>query len=297
MATNGLLTYMVSRSILKPVDKLIKAADEIRSGNLDHPVEKTGNDELGKLSDTFESMRIQLKESDELQNKYEASRKELIASISHDLKTPMTSIQGYIKGLLDGVANTPEKTARYLETIDRKADDLDGLIDELFLYSKLDLEREPFHFETVDLRAYLTDYMEELRFSLSGVSVSFDADPAKKYEVAADREKLNRAVENIIQNALKYMDKGTPEISVQLQDKEEYAEVRIQDNGSGIPQEAVPHIFDSFYRTDASRNSGTGGSGLGLAIVKRIIEEHGGRIWAESQVGAGTAICFTLKKL
>src|SRR5690606_33618355 len=107
---NGLLTYMVSKSIIKPVDKLIRAADEIRSGNLNRPVEKTGHDEIGRLSDTLELMRINLKESAELQKQYESSRKELIASISHDLKTPLTSIQGYIKGLLDGVANTPEKT-------------------------------------------------------------------------------------------------------------------------------------------------------------------------------------------
>lgn len=294
--TNGLLTYMVSQSIIKPVHKLTEAADEIRGGNLDHPVEKTGRDELGELSETFELMRIKLKKSHDLQKQYEENRKELIASISHDLKTPMTSIQGYIKGLLDGVANTPEKTVRYLETIDQKAHDLDKLIDELFLYSKLDLEREPFHFENIDLYAYFSDFIEELRFSVADGSVSFAADARNSYEVAADREKLKRAVENIIQNALKYMDKSTPEITIQLEEYADKVEVRIQDNGSGIPKEAVPHIFDSFYRTDASRNSSTGGSGLGLAIVKRIVEEHNGEIWAKSEAGVGTVICFTLKK-
>lgn len=295
--TNGLLTYMVSKSIIKPVKMLTEAAAEIRSGNLDYSVERTGRDELGELAETFEEMRIKLKKSDELQKQYEENRKELIASISHDLKTPLTSMQGYVKGLLDGVAGTPEKTERYLHTIDKKAGDLDKLIDELFLYSKLDLEREQFHMEAVDLHAYFSDYLEELEFSLPDGSVRLDADAGKTFWATADREKLKRVIDNILQNAYKYMDKENPEIRILLQEYTDKVEVRIQDNGSGISGESLLHIFDSFYRADASRNSGTGGSGLGLAIAKRIIERHGGEIWAESEEGAGTVICFTLKKL
>lgn len=294
--TNGLLTYMVSKSIIKPVQMLTAAAEEIRSGNLEHSVKRTGRDELGELAETFEEMRIKLKKSNELQKQYEENRKELIASISHDLKTPLTSIQGYVKGLLDGVAGTPEKTERYLQTIDQKAGDLDKLIDELFLYSKMDLEQEPFQLETVDLHAYFSDYLEELEFNLPGTSVRLEAASGKTFKVAADREKLKRVIDNLLQNASKYMDKEKPELRIVLQEKTNKIEVQIQDNGSGISEESLPHIFDSFYRADASRNSGTGGSGLGLAIAKRIIDGHGGEIWAESEEGAGTAICFTLKK-
>ncbi|WP_099156656.1 sensor histidine kinase [Virgibacillus ndiopensis] len=296
--TNGMLTYFVSKSIIKPIRELSKAATEISEGNLDFSIESMKNDELGQLSNTFEAMRLRLKEAEALQAHYEESRKELIASISHDLKTPMTSIKGYVKGVRDGVADTPEKMERYMDTIYTKANDMDQLIDELFLYSKLDLKRISFEFEEIDLHMYFTDFVEELRFDMEqdGGSVLFTINPDDSYIVKADREKLKRVVTNIIQNSLKYMDKETKKIQVSLQSETDQVVVKIKDNGSGMDEQAIPFIFDSFYRIDSSRNSTTGGSGLGLAIVKRIVEEHGGAIWAESELGEGTSIYFTLKK-
>lgn len=297
--TNGFLTYVVARSIIKPVNKLMEAAGKISEGNLDFSIEKTSKDELGELSATFEMMRRKLKQAEHMQKRYENYRVELIASISHDLKTPITTIKGYTKGLLDGVTETPEKKRHYMETIYRKATDMDELIDELFLYSKLDLEREAFQFEQIDLHAYFADFLEELSFELApgGGSVSYMADPNESYVVRADRDKLKRVITNIVQNSMKYMDKAVRHIKVQLRSEPDYIVVQIQDNGMGIAESAIPYLFDSFYRTDASRNSSTGGSGLGLAIAKRIIEGHGGKIWAESKLGVGTSMSFTLKKI
>ncbi|WP_090867987.1 sensor histidine kinase [Oceanobacillus limi] len=296
--TNGLLTYFVARSIIRPVDKLTYAAKQISDGNLNYRIDKTGKDELGQLSETFETMRRKLKEAEELQYRYEENRKELIASISHDLKTPMTSIKGYVNGIRDGVANTPEKIDRYMETIYAKANDMDRLIDELFLYSKLDLHQVPFHYETINLQLYLSDFVEELAFDLDeNGELDFSYDSSKSYFVRADQEKLRRVLTNIIQNSLKYMDKEQKRIQVSLLDEDtSQVTVRIDDNGSGIQEDAIPFIFDRFYRTDTSRNSTTGGSGLGLAIAKRIIEEQGGKIWAESKIGIGTSVYFTLPK-
>lgn len=296
--TNGLLTYFVSKSIIKPVNKLSEAAQQIREGNLDFKIEPMNKDEIGKLAETFEQMRSKLKESAELQKTYEENRKELIANISHDLKTPITSIKGYVEGIQDGVANTPEKMDRYIKTIYTKSVDMDHLIDELFLYSKLDLHRVPFHFEEVDLKSYLVDYIEELRFDIEkdGVVVSFHAERDISYIVMADREQLKRVITNIVQNSLKHMNKIEERIHVSLSLKEEDVLIQVQDNGIGIPKEDLPYIFDRFYRADPSRNRATGGSGLGLAIVKRIVEEHGCEIWAESKLGEGTSIFFTLKK-
>lgn len=296
--TNGILTYIVSKSILIPVKQLMRAAHEISEGNLDFKVQRTGKDELGQLAATFDAMRLKLKEANELQNQYEDHQKELIASISHDLKTPITSIKGYIKGIQDGIANTPEKMDRYMDTIFTKANDMDRLINELFLFSKLDLHSLSFDFETIDLNAYFSDFIEELSFELEqeGGTITYDAPSNGTYMARADRDQLKRVIDNIIQNSLKYMDKEQKSISVRLKEETDDVLVQIKDNGSGIPKEDVPFIFDRFYRSDRSRNSATGGSGLGLAIAKRIIEEHGGRIWAESEVGAGTCISFTLKK-
>ncbi|PFA69151.1 two-component sensor histidine kinase [Bacillus sp. AFS015802] len=297
--TNGLLTYYISRSIIEPIKRLSLAATKISEGNLDDSCASEKKDELGRLSNTFEDMRLKLKEAAALQKQYELNREELIASISHDLKTPLTSIKGYVSGIQDGVASTPEKLNRYMSKIEKNAHDMDTLIDELFLYSKLDLEQLPFMFEKVNLNHYFDDYIEELSLRLEkekGKAVLYH-DDHESYIVEADREKLNRVVMNITQNSLKYMDKAYKEIQVILSEKQSEVQVEIKDNGSGIPAKDVPYIFDSFYRTDVSRNSATGGTGLGLSIAKKIIENHGGKIWAVSEPGVGTSIYFTLKKV
>ncbi len=297
--TNGLLTYYVSKSIIVPITKLSLAAQKISEGNLDYSITSDKKDELGKLSNMFEEMRLNLKEARAIQAQYEQNRKELVASISHDLKTPLTSIKGYVKGVQDGVANTPEKLNRYIDTIYEKANDMDELIDQLFLYSKLDLERLPLQFEKVDLSSFFADFVDELAFQLKeeqGI-VTFFMDKEASFMVKADREQLKRVVTNIFQNSLKYMNKTQKVIEISLQSKPKEVIVTMKDNGSGIQKEDLPFIFESFYRTDTSRNSSTGGSGLGLAIVKKIIEGHGGTLWAESDLGNGTSIHFTLKKV
>jgi len=298
--TNGLLTLIVSRSIIKPIEKLKKAARQIKEGNLDFNVDCRSNDEIGQLSQAFEEMRAKLKESIELQMQYENNRKELISSISHDLKTPVSAVKGYVEGIMDGVADSPEKIQKYVQTIYSKTSDIDQLIDELFLFSKLDLKKEPFNFEKVEIKQYFQDCTEELKFGLEkkGVRLDLHLENREPLWVVADREKLKRVVNNIVDNADKYMDKEVGTIAIRIiEGNGEYVTVQIRDNGQGIPKEALSLIFDRFYRADPSRNSTTGGSGLGLSIARRIIEEHGGRIWAESEEGQGTSIFFTLKKV
>jgi histidine kinase len=241
-------------------------------------------------------MRIQLKESHEIQKQYEDNRKELIAHISHDLKTPITSIKGYIEGIRDGVADTPEKKARYIQTIYTKAVDMDHLIDELFLFSKLDLGKIPFDFERIDIKDYLTDYFEELSFDVrkQNVDLHFQFAPLGNYHVLADREKFKRVLANIINNSLMYMDKDKKELTISMKSTDENVEISIADNGPGIPEESIPFIFNQFYRAERSRNKLTGGSGLGLSIAKMIIEEHNGMIRLESTLTVGTKITIIL---
>lgn len=296
--TIGMLTYAVSKSIIQPIQKLAEAAEKIAHGNLDFSLQIKGKDEISHLTKSFETMRKKLKETEELNKKYEQNRRELIASISHDLKTPITSIKGYINGIKDGIANTPEKMERYINTIENKASELDHLIDELFLYSKLSVNKVQYHFEPLDLKAFLKDYIDELSFDLAEKSgeISFHVEENQYYKVLADRNHLHRVITNLIQNSLKYMDKETAKITVSLSSSEDHIKVGVTDNGSGIDQKALPYIFEQFYRTDESRNSSTGGSGIGLAIVKQIIEDHGGTVWAESEKNIGTTILFTLPK-
>jgi signal transduction histidine kinase len=195
------------------------------------------------------------------------------------------------------VADTPEKIEKYLSIIAKKAEDMDQLIDELFLFSKLDLKKLPFVFEHVEIVKYLDECIEELKFDLEkhGIAIKWTKKIAPTF-VIADREKLKRVIMNIIGNSVKFMNKEKGEISFSVIDKSEKVVIQIADNGPGIDPEALPFIFDRFYRTDKSRSTLTGGSGLGLAIAKQIIEEHKGEIWAESEINKGTIISFTLKK-
>lgn len=298
--TNGFLTYLVSRSIIKPIRSLKDAAQQIKEGNLDFSVRSPSNDEIGQLCQAFEEMRSRLKDSIELQLQYEDNRKELISNISHDLKTPVAAIKGYVAGIMDGVADNPEKLPKYIRTIDLKVSDIDKLIDELFLFSKLDLQKEPFNFEKVEMNEYLQDCTEELKLDLAkqGIELNYHQEKNESIWVAADREKLKRVIYNIVDNAVKYRDKEEAAIHFTLVENDsEFTTLRITDNGQGIPEKELSHIFERFYRVDPARNSAIGGSGIGLAIAKQIIEGHEGKIWAESEEGQGTSIYFTLKKV
>ncbi|CAG7643384.1 sensor histidine kinase [Paenibacillus allorhizosphaerae] len=298
LLANVMLYYFITRSIIVPLQKLRLSADKIREGNLDFRIEPAAGGEIGQLSTAFEEMRKQLNHSLELQQQYEENRKELLSNISHDLKTPISSIKGYIEGIRDGVANTPEKMDKYVNTIFGKTVAMDRLIDELFLYSKLDLKKVPFHFEKLDLNRFLSDVLEEQRFDLEakGFQLHYTEWGGEPVYVHIDPEKLERAVTNIIDNSVKFMDKEEKHITVRAEPGKKDVTVRITDNGPGIPGDAAAHIFDRFYRAESSRNSKTGGSGLGLAIARQVIEGHGGTIGAESVYGQGTTIYFTLER-
>jgi histidine kinase len=291
--TNILLSYFMSKTILKPIQQISDGAEKISNGDLNFTIEAQGRDELSKLMQNFESMRSQLKDSLELREKYENNRKELIANISHDLKTPITSIIGYVEGLEKGVANSAEKRFQYLETIHSKALYMNKLIEELALYSKLEVDRESFHFEEVSLQKFVDDYLEDIKDDIyeEGAILTGKEDniPGK---VLLDRNKFIRVLENIIYNGIKY---GANEIELSLATEDDSIILSINDNGPGVSEQELSTIFTRFYRGDSARS--TGGSGLGLAIAKQIIEAHGGRIWAEKSRLGGLAIHLILKKV
>ena len=291
-----LVAYYFSRSMVSPLRSLQTAAEEISRGNLDQPIAEEGDEELKALCRDLELMRLKLKESVYTQLKYEDNRKMLISSISHDLKTPVTSIMGYVEGILDGVADTADKRERYLQTIAAKARQVDQMIDDLLLYAKLDVNQLPFDFERTDFGEYLEFFVAESETELEkrNVKISFRSELLEKRQYAAlDRGRMKRVLTNIIDNACKHMDKAPGEIRVVLRETAASLIVELRDNGSGIKQEDLPFIFDRFYRSDEARREG---SGLGLAIAKQIVEGHQGRIWAISHGGEGTAVMVSLRK-
>jgi signal transduction histidine kinase len=295
---NFWVSYRFSRGIIRPVSRLRDAAVKISEGDLSGGIAEEGEGEVRELSRTLELMRIKLKESVYLQQKYDDNRKFLVSSISHDLKTPVTSIKGYIEGIMDGVAGTPEKMAAYLETARSKAILVNTMIDDLLLYSKLDLNQLPYHFEKTDLVSYFEDCVADYRYEYEKAGIRLELINHLEGTVCAlvDRERLKRVIQNILDNATKYSDRDDGRVTIFLRETRTSAIIEIKDNGRGIPQEELPHIFDRFYRVDSSRKSADG-SGLGLAIAKQLVEGHEGKLWARSAVGEGTSMIISLKKL
>jgi signal transduction histidine kinase len=210
----------------------------------------------------------------------------------------MTAIKGYVEGLMDGVADTPEKMDKYVKTIYNKTNDMDKLINELTIYSGIDNNRVPYNFQKVDIGKYMEDCMEEFHIELdtTGITLTYENELAPGTVILADTEQLKRVVTNIVDNSQKYIERENGKIEIRLIDEKDSVRIEIEDNGKGISSGELMKIFDRFYRTDASRNSGMGGSGIGLSIVKKIIEDHGGYIWATSVEGEGTCIHFVLQK-
>lgn len=296
--TAGALIIWIYRGIAIPLGRMKIATQNIKDGNLDFELEVKTDDEIGQLCRDFEEMRKRLKDTTSEKIEYDKKSKELISNISHDLKTPITAIKGYVEGIMDGVADTPEKMDRYIKTIYNKANEMDLLINELTLYSKIDSNRIPYNFNPISVNDYFDDCAMDLQIDLEsrGIDFSYINYVEGDIKIIADAEQLKRVINNIISNSTKYMDKVQKRINLRVKDVGDFIQVEIEDNGKGIGAKELPYIFDRFYRTDASRNSSTGGSGIGLSIVKKIIEEHGGKIWATSKERTGTIMYFVIRK-
>lgn len=299
------VTYLVLiiwlyKSIIRPLNLLTIATNKIKDGDLDFtlPTEPESTDELEQLCEDFEEMRVQLKKQIDTRLQYEQDTIELISNISHDLKTPLTAIKGYTEGILDGVADTPEKQKKYLRTIYTKANAMAVLVDELSFFSKIDTNIVPYNFKIINADNFFNDCVEEMSLDTEVKNVTLDYISKLQPDqcIIADLEQLRRVMNNLIGNSVKYMDKDNGSIVILAEDAGDSVKISVQDNGSGIDEKDIPFIFDRFYRADSSRNSKKGGTGLGLAITKKIIEDHNGTISAQSFPGKGTCISFTLLK-
>lgn len=298
LITSLFLTKWISKGVFEPVNQLNIAMQNIAEGNLEYMLPDKNDGEIGDLYRNYEDMRLRLKESTDEKIMAEKQNKELVSNISHDLKTPITAIKGYVEGIMDGVADTPEKMDKYIKTIYNKANDMDRLINELTVYSGIDSNRIPYHFHKINVSEYFGDCIEEVGLDLESknIKLNYSSLVSPDTLIIADPEQLKRVINNIIGNSVKYMDKKNGEIDIRILDEIDSIRVEIEDNGKGIAARDLPNIFERFFRTDASRNSAQGGSGIGLSIVKKIVEDHGGYIWATSKEGEGTCMHFVIRK-
>ncbi len=286
-------------NVIVPIRELRGAVTKIRNGEYDDEILVKEDNGFAELYMDFNRMRIALKESIEERNKADALTKEVIGNISHDLKTPLTAIKGYAEGILDGVAATPERMDKYVRTIHTKANDMTILVDELSFFTKIYQREEKFNFTRVNANAYFGECISDLALDLEtkGIQLLYQCYIHESTELTLDAEKIRRVVANVVGNAIKYIQHKHGMVVVNITEDKEWVTLLIRDNGKGIGEEELPHIFERFYRTDSSRNSQTGGSGLGLAIAKKIVDEHNGKIWAKSVLDKGTAVYISLPKL
>lgn len=296
--TSFMLTRGIHKGVFTPIGQLNKAMQNIAEGNLEYSLQTDTKGEIGDLYRNYEQMRLRLKETTEEKVQNEKKNRELISNISHDLKTPITAIKGYVEGITDGVADTPEKMNKYIKTIYNKANDMDRLINELTIYSGIDNNRVPYNFHRINVSEYFRDCIEEIGFDLESknIALNYSNFVPEDTRVIADPEQMKRVINNIVGNSMKYMDTDQGVIDIRILDEVDAIRVEIEDNGKGISQKDLSNIFDRFFRTDASRNSSKGGSGIGLSIVKKIVEDHGGYIWATSAESEGTCIHFVIRK-
>ena len=286
------------RNIIIPITDLTKEMEKLRIGELEIAITDKGYGEIRELGTAIEQLRLQLKNSIYYQQRVDENRKFLISSISHDLKTPVTSIRGYIDGVLDGVADTDEKKQYYLSKAIEKTKMINTMIEDLLLYSKLDLNQMTFEKDKVHIVKYIESCIEDSSedFLRENKRIIFENKLSTTSFAMIDVEKFKRVVQNIMDNAKRNIETQTGQLKIMLRETNSSVIIEFKDNGKGINNQDLPHIFERFYRADTAREV-KGSSGLGLAIAKQIVEGLGGRIWAISENGQGASMIISLKKV
>lgn len=288
-------TRNLSRHILEPLDALNNGAERVQNNNLTEDILYVGDVEFEKVCTTFNKMQGHILAEQEKNHRYEKARTDMIAGISHDLRTPLTAIKGTIKALMDGIASTPEKQQKFLNAAYRRTSEMDTLLNQLFYLSKLETGNMPLSVQKINLTDFLAKYVygkqevlnpaqAEVRATLEECNLYTDLDP----------EQMQRILDNLIENSIKYSEQEPVEVEISLREQEDRLLLTVSDNGVGVPEEKLPHIFEEFYRADESRNKKEG-NGLGLYIVKYLVEAMKGNVRAENRNGLVISMDFPLK--
>lgn len=293
--TNLFLTKFVFQKISQPLNILTDGVHQIRDGNLSYRIIYEGDDEFAAICADFNDMAVKLKHSVEQTRLHEESHKALVAELSHDLRSPLTSIQAYVSGLLDGIAPTEDVRHRYLLTIQKKAEEIQHLISQMLLFSKMELGEYPLHLRLMDLKQELLQFFAEAQpeYAAQGLSITYELCNA---HVIVDRAALDRVLVNILDNSVKYKVKQHGVMHVVLAETSDGYQLSMTDDGPGVAYESLAKLFDLFYRESVSRQNPQKGNGLGLAIAAKIIERMGGTIRAELAYPHGLSLFIHLPK-
>lgn len=289
--------FFTSKTMTDRLCKLTDATNQLAKGDLTARLDITGNDEIAQLADTFNSMATNLQEVDEQKRQLEQTRRDLIAWVSHDLRTPLTSMRVMIEAMLDGVVQDEETVHRYLDNSRAEIEHLSHLIDDLFELAQLDVGHLQLDFQQASISDLISDTLGTMAAKAKYQQIELKGEVADDIDmIAMAPDKIQRVLSNLVDNALKY----TPEnesVTLRAYRSGDAVRIDIHNSGSYIPQDVLPRLFESFYRGERSRvtgDDGARGTGLGLAIARGFIEAHGGHIWAKSTREDGTLFSFTL---
>lgn len=285
-------TRRMNRVVMEPLEQLVEGAERIKSGNLKENIRYQGEAEFEHVCETFNEMQHTILEDQRQREKTEKARTDMITGISHDLRTPLTSIRGYIKGVLDGVADTEEKRKRYLETAYESTEEMNQLLRKLFDFSRMESGQMPFHMIKADLAEYAASYVAQKEVTADPRKLKFHFHKKEELiaEVRFDIEQVRRILDNLLENSMKYAMVEPVEIDITVSETESEIKLEWKDNGNGVPEEKLGRIFERFYRCDESRQKK--GSGVGLYVTDYIMKQHGGSAKAENEDGLKIILTF-----
>jgi signal transduction histidine kinase len=288
LALSALVALLLSRAISSPLRRLTAAAGSVALGQFDQQVPVNSRDEVGRLSQAFNDMTARLRAARQMQVDF-------VADVSHELRTPLTSVKGTVETLRDGAVDDPQVRDQFLATIESETDRLIRLVNDLLLLSRVDSEALNLRREAVDLQQLIEVASDRMASQAAARAVAVKVEASSDVpEVWVDPDRTEQVLVNLLDNAIKYSRPGgTVMVSVGFEG-DGMVSVQVQDNGIGIPADDLDRIGQRFYRADRARSRAEGGSGLGLAISQALVKAHGGRLWLESEEGAGTTVHFTL---
>lgn len=272
------VTAYLTKTIVRPLRGISDAVEHLTRGDVDYEILSSGDGEIKEVYDSLERLRLRLKRSvgDEIAR--EEEHRMLIANISHDLKTPITSIKGYVEGLRDGVASGPDMTKHYLDTILAKTETLENMVGNLSLYAKLNSGSE-YDIREYDILDFSKEMLGEYEIDLKNEDMVWSV-KGESIVLPFDRAKMKRVFSNIIENSIKYKKPEEPgSIEITVSRDGDFAVIAFADRGIGIGEEDEKHVFETFFRADPARTMNVSGNGLGLSICERIVKDHGGRMW------------------
>jgi signal transduction histidine kinase len=292
--TNRFLIRFAFRRIQEPMSVLARGVTEIGKGNLDYQIDYQVEDEFTPICNSFNQMSRQLKSSLATIQKQEENRKELLAGISHDLRSPLTNISAYANGLIDGVAQTQEAKEHYLHMIRDKADEMIRMVSRLVQFSKMDMGDYPVYPEHLNLDRELRELVEAIapEYQEKGLEITYH--PQAEGVIYADPDQLQCILVNIIDNSWKYKTAEVGRMEITLSRDGEKLQLSLKDDGPGVREDALPKLFDVFYRSDPARKNPGKGSGLGLAIAANAVERMKGTITARNCVPHGLELIISL---